>query len=99
MPEFVEGDTGTVLEVKCKDQYGRPINLTTYTAELIFVIGSTRTVRTMEQTEPEAGKARYQFVGNELIQGIMLSQIKLTSGAGTVLTSAQLEPITVLPRL
>lgn len=87
---LVENDTGSKLEVTCKDQGpATVIDLTGATVKLKYRIedGPLET-KTMALGSPTtAGKASYVFLAGELKPGKFRGEIEITDGTGKILTS------------
>jgi len=89
---FVSGDTGSVLEVTCKDDdAGTVIDLTGATVELQWddAAGALQS-KTMTVTDAVNGVAEYQFLADELIATQMKFEVKITDSGGNVLRNIEL---------
>ncbi len=85
---FVSGDTGSKLEVTCKDDdTGVVINLTgALSVKLKWddAAGALQT-KTMTVTDATNGVVEYVFLANELIAPQMKFEVEITDSAGLVL--------------
>ena len=81
---FVAGDTASVLTVTCKrSDTGAVIDLTGVTVSLKWRIdGGTLVTKTMTVTAPATGVATYEFDTADLVAGIMLAEVEVTTGSG-----------------
>ena len=89
---FVSGDTGSKLEVTCKDDdTGAVIDLTGATVKLKWLddAGALQT-KTMTITHAATGVAEYQFLADELIQTQMQFEVEITDAGSNVLRSVEL---------
>ena len=89
---FVSGDTGSKLEVTCKDDdTGVVIDLTGSTVKLKWddVAGALQT-KTMTITDATNGIVEYQFLATELIAPQMKFEVEITDSGGFVLHSLEL---------
>ncbi len=93
--ELVELDTGSTLEVTCKNRVTLVvIDLTGFLAALLrYTVGSSAVQeKTMTiSATPTDGKASYKFLTGELIDGggSFIAEIRLTDASGLVLTSTE----------
>ncbi len=97
--EFVQGDTGSKLEVTCKDNADdSAIDLTGATVRLKWIKKSDATTqsKTMTITSATTGVAEYQFAAGELVAGNMNFDVEITDSSSKVTTS--LNPISVQVR-
>ena len=80
---FVEGDTGSTYRHTCKDADGNIIDLTDFTATLIWKNKAGALVeRAMDIVAPaSSGVVEYLFLANELEAGTMFFTIRLTDSA------------------
>ena len=89
---FVSGDTGSKLEVTCKDDdTGVVINLTGSTVKLKWddAAGVLQT-KTMTITDAVNGIVEYQFLANELFPRQMKFEVEITDSGSKVLHSIEL---------
>jgi len=89
---FVSGDTGSKLEVTCKDDdTGQVINLHGATVKLKWFddAGALQT-KTMTITHPVTGIAEYQFLAAELIQTQMEFEVEIVDSGGKKLRNLDL---------
>ena len=89
---FVSGDTGSKLEVTCKDDdTGVVIDLTGSTVKLKWLdaAGALQT-KTMTITDAVNGVVDYQFLATELISTQMKFEVEITDSGGKVLHSIEL---------
>ena len=90
--EFVEGDSGSVLRVTCKNNSDKVvIDLTGKSVKLRFQIDSgTVAEKAMTVVLPATGgKADYQFLTSELVAGVMRAAAEITEGSSII---RQLDP-------
>ncbi len=89
---FVSGDTGSKLEVTCKDNdTGLVINLTGSTVKLKWRdAADALQTKTMTITDAVNGIAEYQFLAAELIAPQMKFEVEITDTAGNVLHNIEL---------
>ncbi len=89
---FVSGDTGSKLEVTCKDDdTGVVINLTGATVRLKWLdAAEALQTKTMTITDAANGVVEYQFLANELIERQMKFEVEITDSGGNVLHSIEL---------
>ena len=89
---FVSGDTGSKLEVTCKDDdTGVVIVLTGSTVKLKWLnAADVLQTKTMTITDAVNGVADYQFLANELIAKQMKFEVEITDSSGNVLHSVEL---------
>lgn len=90
--QFVAGDTGSKLEVTCKnDSDSTAINLTGSALELKWK-GSNGVLvsKTMTITSAIAGIAEYQFLATELFAGAMNFEVEITDASGKIIRSLDL---------
>ena len=90
--EFVAGDTGSILEVTCKnDDDNTAINLTGCTVALQWKgIDGVLVSKTMTVTNAAGGVAQYQFATAELFSGAMEFEVKITDVNSKVIRSLNL---------
>ncbi len=89
---FVSGDTGSKLEVTCKDDdTGVVIDLTGSTVKLKWddAAGVLQT-KTMTITDAVNGIAEYQFLASELFPRQMKFEVEITDAAAKVLHNIEL---------
>ncbi len=93
--ELVELDTGSTLEVTCKNRVTSVvIDLTGFLSALLrYVVGDSAVQeKTMAiSATPTDGKASYKFLTDELIAGggSFTAEVRLTDASGLVLTSTE----------
>ncbi len=95
--ELVELDTGSTLEVTCKNRITKAaIDLTGFLAALLrYTVGSSAVQEKTMTIDPDQvtniGKASYRFLTGELIAdgGSFIAEIRLTDASGLVLTSTE----------
>lgn len=89
---FVSGDTGSKLEVTCKDDdTGLVIDLTGSTVKLKWLdIVKALQTKTMTITDAINGIAEYQFLANELFGRQMKFEVEITDSGGEVLRNIEL---------
>jgi len=89
---FVSGDTGSKLQVTCKDDdTGTAIDLTGSTVQLQWKDRSgTFVEKTMTVTDAANGVAEYQFAAGELFAKKMLFEVEITDSSGNVIRSLSL---------
>lgn len=85
--QFVAGDTGSKLEVTCKnDADNTAINLTGATVKLKWKdAGGTLQTKTMTITSAATGVAEYQFLAGELFAGLMNFEVEITDSGGKII--------------
>lgn len=96
--DFVTGDTGSTLQVTCKDRdSGAIIDLTGATVRLRWKDAADVTVtKVMTVTAPLTGVAKYTFGTGELIAPRMRMEVEITDSSAKVITT--LSTIDVLVR-
>lgn len=96
--DFVSNDTGSVLNVTCKDKAtALPLNLTGFTINLCWINQAAVLVtKAMTIATPAAGLAKYQFLANELFAPTMIFEVRVFDPLGKLVTS--LDPIIVSVR-
>lgn len=88
MADLVAGDTVSKFVVTCKKKSdGTVIDLTGYTAQLIFHVEKdgvhNRTIaQAMAIPTPVSGIVEYQFVAGELVEGDLKADVRLTDPGG-----------------
>ena len=90
--KFTQDDTGSILEVTCKDDStGAVIDLTGSTVTLRFKIaGGLLLTKTMAlDAEPTTGKATYKFLAGELDPGKFLGDVTITDSGGETISSLE----------
>lgn len=90
--QFVAGDTGSILEITCKnDADNTVIDLTGCTLALQWK-GANGVLVSANMTVTDAinGKARYQFLTTELFAGTMQFEVKITDVNSKVIRSLDL---------
>lgn len=88
---FVAGDTGSKLELTCKDNdAGTVIDLTGSTVVLKWKDAGSLIDKVMTITDAVAGIVEYQFLADELIAPKMRFEVQITDGTGKVLHSLEL---------
>jgi len=98
--QFVENDTGSVLQVTCTDDdTGAVIDLTGAVLILRYKIKTALAVeKTMVITPPATnGIATYQFLSGELTPGPFRGEVQITD-AGVVTTSLNDIELDIKPR-
>jgi hypothetical protein len=86
---LVEGDSGSTLQVTCRDQYGELIDLTLVSPTLRFKIGEgTAAERAMTKVDAPNGVCKITFQGDDLTPGEMRYEVVLTEGSA-ILTSSR----------
>lgn len=96
--DFVEGDTGSILRVSCKNlSDGSPLTLVSKTAFLIWKNASGTVIeKSMTIDNPaSAGVVSYRFLAGELYPNIMRFEVKIVDSGGLVLRSMQPMKFTV----
>lgn len=91
MAAFVSGDTGSKLEVTCKDDdTGAVIDLTGSTVKLKWnnKAGILQT-KTMTITDDVGGVAEYQFLTDELTAKQMKFEVEITDSGSNVLRNLE----------
>lgn len=90
--EFTEGDTGSKLEVTCKDDADKSvIDLTGATAKVRWKNGAGQLVeKAMTVTNAAGGIAEYQFAAGELEPGTMGIEIEITDSGGDIIKNLSL---------
>lgn len=90
--QFVAGDTGSKLEVTCKnDADNTAINLTGATVKLKWKdAGGALQTKTMTITGAVAGVAEYQFLTGELFAGTVDYEVEITDADGKIIRSLDL---------
>ena len=89
MADFIAGDTGSVLRVPCIDRQTKAvIDLNGKTAALKYRNGGATSTKSMTSTDQDKldGVASYQFGATDLVAGGFEGQVKITDGAGKVIT-------------
>lgn len=96
--DFVAGDTGSVLNVTCKDKVtAAVINLTGSTVNLQWLnAAGSRTTVAMTIVSAVAGTVKYQFTTGQLFAPAMVLEVKITDALSKVVTS--LDTISVAVR-
>ncbi len=89
---FVSGDTGSKLEVTCKDDdTGAVIILTGATVKLKWLdVADALQTKTMTITDAVNGVADYQFLADELFGTQMKFEVEITDSGGKVLHNLDL---------
>lgn len=89
---FVSGDTGSKLEVTCKDDdTGVVINLTGATVRLKWLdAAEALQTKTMTITDAVNGVADYQFLADDLFGLQMKFEVEITDSGGKVLRNIEL---------
>lgn len=94
---FVSGDTGSELEVTCKDDdTGLVIPLTGSTVRLEWLdAAAALQTKTMTIVDAVNGIVKYRFLANELIAPQMKFQVEITDSGGDILRNLELirEPV------
>lgn len=86
--DFIAGDTGSVLQVTCKDTDDVAINVTGATVRLKYRIdGAALQTKTMTLVTAASGIVKYQFLADELTKGVMESEVEITDSSSKVTTS------------
>ena len=90
--QFVAGDTGSKLEITCKnDSDGTVIDLTGSVLKLKWKGADGVLVsKTMTVTSAIAGIAEYQFLATELFAGTIQFEVEITDASGKVIRSLDL---------
>lgn len=90
--QFVSGDTGSKLQVTCKnDGDGSVINLTGATVKIKWKTAAGATVtKTMTVINAAGGIAEYQFASGELYEGWMNFEIEITDSSSKVIRNLSL---------
>ncbi len=90
--EFVEGDTGSKLEVTCKDDADKSvIDLTGATIKIRWKNKASQLVeKAMTVTNPTGGVAEYQFAAGELEAGTTGFEIEITDSGGDIIKNMSL---------
>lgn len=85
--QFVAGDTGSKLEVTCKnDADNSAINLTGATVKLKWKdSGGALQTKTMTITGAATGVAEYQFLTGELFAGTTDFEVEITDAGGKII--------------
>jgi hypothetical protein len=101
MYNFVEGDTASILEVKCIDAFtSLPINMTGSTAKLKWVNRAKVTLlKNMTITDAINGVAQYNFGVGELEPPTMSFDVVITNSNNKTLTCREIVQINVRKRL
>lgn len=97
MNDFVEGDTGAVLQVTCTDQAtGAVINLTGSTVALKWEdkLGAVVS-KAMTVSAPLTGVCTYQFGVDELYAPGMSFEVVITNGSAKTLSNVELIAVSV----
>jgi len=99
--QFVSGDTGSKLQVTCKnDADNSIINLTGATVKLKWKDSAGLLIsKTMTITNAVGGIAEYQFGTSELYAGAMSFEIEITDTSSKIITSLSLVDTTIRNRL
>lgn len=95
--DFVTGDTGSRLQVTCKDSAtGNAMSVAGATVRLRWedANGDIAT-RTMTISDAAAGVVYYQFAANELIAPKMRFEVEVTDVSNNVVTGLDLIEVTV----
>ena len=84
---FVSGDTGSELEVTCKDDdTGLVIDVTGSTVKLKWIDKAAALIsKTMTIVDAVNGVVKYRFLANELIAPQMKFEVEITDSGGDVL--------------
>jgi len=93
--EFVEDDTGSKLEVTCKNDSDKSvIDLTGSTVKIRWknLAGAVQE-KTMTVTNAAGGVAEYQFAAGELEIGRNSYEIEITDSGGGVIKNLNLIPV------
>lgn len=100
MYDFVTGDTGSKLEVTCKDSdTGVAVSLTGATVRLKWVSDGDVEARIMTVTSASGGVAEYQFAAGELEAPAMRFDVEITDASGYVRTAVDIVRIAVRPEV
>ena len=95
MYDFVTGDTGSKLEVTCKEaSTGDPIVLSGATVRLKWISDGVVQSRTMTITSAAGGVVEYQFAADELEAPAMRFDVEIADN-GNVRTAADLIRVSV----
>lgn len=95
MYDFVTGDTGSKLQVTCKEaSTGAAIVLSSATVRLKWLSDGTVVSRTMTVTDAASGIAEYQFAADELEAPSMRFDVEITTASG-VRTAADVVRVSV----
>jgi len=99
--EFVEADTGSKLEVTCKNDADQSvIDLTGATVKIRWNnAASVLQERNMTITNAAAGVAEYQFASGELEKGRVSYEIEITDSGGGIIKCLNLLPVLVREKL
>lgn len=87
--DFVAGDTGSILNVTCKDKATKAVmDLTNCTVSLQWLnAAGTRTTVAMTIVSAVAGTVKYQFTTGQLFAPGMIFEVKITDALSKVVTS------------
>ncbi len=100
MADFVTEDTGSTIQVTCKDKAGVVINLTGSTVKLQWKDDTgTLVSKTMTVTTPSSGIATYKFIAGELQDPGMSLEVQITDSSGFILTNTDLIVVDVRKEL
>lgn len=89
MSDLVTGDSGSTLQVTCKDSSNQPINLTGCTVNLHW-IGDDGVLNNPAMTIVDAtnGIVSYQFDASEIFAPKMVFEVQITNASSKILTSS-----------
>ena len=102
MAKFAELDTGSTLEVTCKnDADSSLIDLTGATVKLLYTI-ARKALETKTMTldaDPKTGKATYKFLTGDLERGEFRGEVEIKDSSEEIITSLNLLVFQIRPRL
>lgn len=90
---FVEGDTGSALQVTCvEDGEETPIDLTNKTVYLRFNVDyGTTASQLMTILAPASGTVQYLFQAGELVKGTLYASVRIVDNIDSTFVT-QLDP-------
>ena len=87
---FVEGDSGSAVEITCMLTDGTPIDLRNAVVAFNFQVeGQVAIKKDMSVIDGPNGIAQYHFLASELVVGPMIAEVEITEAGERV---TQMEP-------
>jgi hypothetical protein len=99
--DFVSGDTGSKLRVRCLNIDGTTIDLTGTTVAIAWIVRATdaEIVQAMTILNPILGTAEYQFQAGELTSPAMSFEIRITDILSNQISSLDLVDVQIREQL
>lgn len=99
--QFVSGDTGSKLRIRCLNIDSTVIDLTSTTVKIAWLNRETNAEieQTMTILNPILGTAEYLFLAGELMAPLMSFEIRITDSGARVISSLQLVDVPVREQL